>query len=79
MIIGLYVLISMFMVTIIPYISEQLSFWIDNIHSYAQQGQKDRPDPKDGGLSPPIIMVCTGLDTVDSKVCIKLFILLMLF
>ncbi|CAC5389060.1 unnamed protein product [Mytilus coruscus] len=43
--------------------TEQLGFWIDNIHCYAQTGQ----DAKDGGANTPIIMLCTRDDAPDDQ------------
>lgn len=37
--------------------SDKLSFWIDNIHCYATQTEHFELD---GGLNPPILVVCTG-------------------
>lgn len=45
-------------------ILEQLGFWVDNIHCYAQTGQ----DIKDGVANPPIIMMCTKADAPEDPV-----------
>lgn len=56
----------MFIMVIILYHLEKLSVWIDNIHCYASQSNIQ--DTSKDSISPSIIMICTGEDTIDDQV-----------
>lgn len=69
----------MFIMIIFPCYSDKMSFWIDNIHCYAYNNQRtglELQDTQDGGLNPPIIVVCTGDEPGKNPVSLNCLMIL---